>query len=51
MVSSDSPVSMCKHNANRDEHILKTLEIKHEDGSVEVFEPIKWVADSKRAKG
>lgn len=51
VMTADGPVSMCKHNANRDEHILKPLEIKNEDGSVEVFEPLKWVSDTKRAKG
>lgn len=42
VMTADGPVSMCEHNARRDEFILKPIDIAKDDGSVERFEPLKW---------
>lgn len=48
VMTTEGPISMCKHNANRDDFILKPLEFTNKDGTVEEFQPLKW-QDSKRA--
>jgi len=40
VMTADGPVSMCKHNARRDDYILKPIDIVHENGHVEQFEPL-----------
>ena len=42
VMTAEGPVSMCEHNARRDEFILKPIDIAKQDGSVERFEPLKW---------
>lgn len=48
VMTADGPVSMCKHNANRDEFILKPIAVTASDGSTVQFEPLKW-AKPKRS--
>jgi uncharacterized radical SAM superfamily Fe-S cluster-containing enzyme len=40
VMTADGPVSMCAHNARRDEYILKPFTITRRDGSVTVFQPL-----------
>ncbi len=42
VMTADGPVSMCEHNARRDEFILKPLEVAHPDGTVEHYQPLVW---------
>jgi len=42
VMTADGPVSMCKHNASRDEFILKPIVVTASDGSTAQFEPLKW---------
>ncbi len=42
VMTAEGPVSMCKHNANRDEFILKPIDIIDDKGTVQRFEPLKW---------
>jgi uncharacterized tellurite resistance protein B-like protein len=42
VMTADGPVSMCEHNARRDEFILKPLDVARSDGSVERYEPLVW---------
>ncbi len=48
VMTADGPVSMCQHNAKRDEYILMPTEVKTSDGSTVQFEPLKWTK-SKRS--
>lgn len=41
VMTADGPVSMCEHNASRDEYILKPLDVKANDGSVIHYQPLK----------
>ncbi len=41
VMTAEGPVSMCKHNASRDDYILKPVKIFKADGSNYIFEPIK----------
>ena len=43
VMTADGPVSMCKHNANRDDYILKPLQVANDQGEVEIYEPLTWV--------
>ncbi|MEM9757819.1 MAG: radical SAM protein [Pseudomonadota bacterium] len=42
VMTAEGPVSMCLHNANRDEYILKPLSVPHADGTVEEYQPLVW---------
>ncbi len=49
MVMTDQgPVSMCQHNARRDDFILKPLDIKRADGTLLRYQPLKNHAASKK---
>ena len=48
VMTADGPVSMCQHNVDRDDYILKPLEVTGPDGTVEHFEPLVWT-DNQRA--
>ncbi len=50
VMTADGPVSMCEHNARRDEFILKPIDITKDDGSVERFEPLKWRAQNRASQ-
>ena len=41
VMTEQGPVSMCKHNANRDDYILTPFEITRTDGSKIKYEPLK----------
>jgi len=41
VMTSDGPVSMCEHNASRDEYILKPLQVTRADGSTINYQPLK----------
>ncbi|MFK8047623.1 MAG: radical SAM protein [Halioglobus sp.] len=42
LMTDDGPMSMCKHNASRDEFILKPITVTDSDGSEVQYEPLKW---------
>lgn len=44
VMTAEGPISMCKHNASRDDFILKPIEVVNKDGTVEEFQPLKWQA-------
>lgn len=41
VMTAEGPVSMCAHNARRDEHILAPLQIRRADGTVMNFHPLR----------
>jgi len=41
VMTAEGPVSMCQHNASRDDYILKPLEITRSDGSSIKYQPLK----------
>lgn len=41
VMTAEGPVSMCEHNASRDEFILKPIDVTHSDGSVKTYQPLK----------
>ena len=41
VMTNEGPVSMCKHNAHRDDYILKPLNITRADGSSIDYQPLK----------
>lgn len=41
VMTNEGPVSMCEHNARRDEFILKPLAVAKADGSIMHYEPLK----------
>ena len=41
VMTNDGPVSMCKHNASRDDYILKPLQITRADGTSIDYQPLK----------
>ncbi len=41
VMTADGPVSMCQHNAQRDDYILTPLEIKRSDGTLLSYKPLK----------
>jgi len=41
VMTHDGPVSMCEHNAKRDEYILTPLKIRSADGEERIWEPLK----------
>ena len=47
VMTADGPMSMCKHNANRDDYILRPIAITQADGNVVQFEPLKWLNQSR----
>ena len=49
VITAKGPVSMCEHNARRDEFILQPLKVKRRDGSVEHYDPLN-PARNKRKK-
>ena len=48
MVMTDrGPVSMCEHNAKRDDYILRPLKVPTRDGGVVDYEPLVWRSQSE----
>ena len=41
VMTAEGPVSMCQHNASRDDYILKPLQITRADGSSIDYQPLK----------
>ena len=41
VMTANGPVSMCEHNAYRDDYILQPLEFKKMDGTVDTYQPLK----------
>jgi len=41
VMTAEGPVSMCQHNASRDDYILKPLQITRADGSSIEYQPLK----------
>ena len=50
VMTAKGPVSMCEHNANRDDYILEPLKVQNKDGSIDHYEPIKWVQHPAQKK-
>ena len=48
VMTAEGPVSMCQHNASRDDYILKPLEITRADGSSIQYQPL---ANKHKGKG
>jgi pyruvate-formate lyase-activating enzyme len=40
VMTADGPVSVCEHNAHRDEYILKSIHFRRADGSLGHYEPL-----------
>ena len=40
VMTADGPVSMCAHNARRDEYILKPITVTRRDGTIINFKPL-----------
>jgi len=47
VMSASGPVSMCAHNARRDEYILKPIILRDADGRSVIFEPLKTKAPKR----
>lgn len=41
VMTNEGPVSMCKHNASRDDYILKPLQVTRADGTSIDYQPLK----------
>jgi len=48
VMTNDGPVSMCQHNAKRDDFILKPLDIERADGTTLKYQPLKAQSANKR---
>jgi len=46
VMTPDGPMSMCAHNAKRDEFVLRSIPVQEENGSVVTFHPLKKTAQS-----
>jgi len=51
VMTDEGPISMCEHNAKRDDFILKPLDVEKDDGSVVHYVPIPEVPKLKKASG
>ena len=41
VMTADGPVSMCEHNAHRDDYILKPLEYVNKKGETQMYQPLR----------
>lgn len=41
VMTAEGPISMCQHNAKRDDYILRPLDIQRADGSTLQYQPLK----------
>jgi len=48
VMTAEGPVSMCQHNAARDDYILKPLDIQRADGTSLHYRPLKNTTANKR---
>ena len=48
VMTNEGPVSMCQHNAQRDDFILKPLDIERADGTTLKYQPLKNKSVNKR---
>lgn len=48
VMTTEGPVSMCTHNAKRDDYILKPITVTRSDGSVIRFEPLVKQSKAKQ---
>ena len=51
VMTAEGPVSMCEHNAKRDDFILKPLVVEKQDGSMEHYVPIPEMPSHRKASG
>jgi MoaA/NifB/PqqE/SkfB family radical SAM enzyme len=51
VMTADGPLSMCEHNARRDEFILKPIKVRKADGTVVHFQPLPTQQQRKEAVG
>jgi len=50
VMTADGPVSMCEHNASRDDYILKPLDVRLADGTVKRYEPLPIKVRTEKVK-
>jgi 7,8-dihydro-6-hydroxymethylpterin dimethyltransferase len=50
IMTGEGPISMCEHNAKRDEFILKPLKIRMRDGSTEEYIPLSAIKKADKSK-
>ncbi|MFT7234956.1 MAG: putative radical SAM superfamily Fe-S cluster-containing enzyme [Methylophagaceae bacterium] len=51
VMTADGPVSMCEHNAKRDDFILKPLTVERQDGTTEHYVPIPDMPKYQKTSG
>jgi len=51
VMTAEGPVSMCQHNASRDDYILKPLQITRSDGSTIDYQPLKGKQTDSQQSG
>jgi 7,8-dihydro-6-hydroxymethylpterin dimethyltransferase len=51
VMTGKGPVSMCEHNAKRDDFILKPLMVEKQDGTTEHYVPVPEIPKYKQASG
>jgi molybdenum cofactor biosynthesis enzyme MoaA len=51
VMTAEGPVSMCEHNAKRDDFILKPLVVEKQDGTTEHYVPIPEMPSYRKASG
>jgi len=51
VMTADGPVSMCEHNAKRDDFILQPLQVAKPDGTIEHYVPIPDITKYRRVSG
>jgi hypothetical protein len=40
LMTAEGPISMCEHNAHRDEFVLKPIAFRRRDGSLANYDPL-----------
>ncbi len=50
VMTADGPVSMCQHNSQRDDYILKPLDITRADGTTLNYQPLKHKSSTSTAE-
>jgi len=51
VMTAEGPVSMCEHNAKRDDFILTPFTVEKRDGTTEHYVPIPEMPKYKKASG
>ena len=51
VMTAEGPVSMCEHNAKRDDFILTPFTVEKRDGTTEHYVPIPEMPNYQKARG